>query len=55
MSLLTDILDKMCCLDRTLDDLEARLDILEAVPVYRQPDGVSRYFQPDGSSLYLIP
>jgi hypothetical protein len=54
MSLLTDILDKMCCLDRTLDDLEARLDILEAVPTYIQSDGTN-YFQPDGSSLYLIP
>lgn len=54
MSLLTDILDKMCCLDRTLDDLEARLDILEDVSTYIQSDGTN-YFQPDGSSLYLIP
>jgi hypothetical protein len=54
MSLLTDILDQMCCLDSKLDDLEARLDILEDVSTYIQSDATN-YFQPDGSSLYLIP
>jgi hypothetical protein len=54
MSLLTDILDQMCCLDSKLDALEARLDILENASTYIQSDGTN-YFQPDGSSLYLIP
>jgi hypothetical protein len=54
MSLLTDILDQMCCLDSKLDALEARLDILEDVSTYIQSDN-TKFFQPDGSSLYLIP